>query len=122
MQGVRRYATPSEPARKFPMGPVYAVAAAGVAAGTIYYWNRSGGPARAASPASKSAINPAGNKTFTGGDQGFVDLKLENVEEINHNTKRFRFALPEKEDVSGLSTACARARPLLSERPSGLTG
>lgn len=45
-------------------------------------------------------------KTFTGGDQGWVDLKLESVEEINHNTKKFRFALPEENDVSGLTVAC----------------
>ncbi|KAI4256386.1 MAG: hypothetical protein LQ352_002114 [Teloschistes flavicans] len=46
-------------------------------------------------------------KTFTGGDQGWVDLKLESVEEINHNTKKFRFALPEENDVSGLTVASA---------------
>ena len=45
-------------------------------------------------------------KTFTGGEQGWVDLKLESVEEINHNTKKFRFALPDKDDVSGLEVAC----------------
>ncbi len=45
-------------------------------------------------------------KTFTGGEQGWVDLKLESVEEINHNTKKFRFALPDKDDVSGLEIAC----------------
>ncbi|KAL8758282.1 MAG: hypothetical protein Q9184_003971, partial [Pyrenodesmia sp. 2 TL-2023] len=47
------------------------------------------------------------NKTFKGGDQGWVDLKLESVEEINHNTKKFRFALPDKDDVSGLQIASA---------------
>lgn len=45
-------------------------------------------------------------KTFTGGEQGWVDLKLESVEEVNHNTKKFRFALPEENDVSGLDVAC----------------
>ena len=44
---------------------------------------------------------------FKGGDQGFVDLKLESVEEINHNTKKFRFALPNSDDVSGLQIASA---------------
>lgn len=47
------------------------------------------------------------NKTFTGGEQGWVDLKLESVENINHNTKKFRFALPDKDDVSGLQIASA---------------
>jgi len=50
--------------------------------------------------------SPSGNKTFTGGDQGFVDLKLESVENVSHNTKKLRFALPER-DVSGLSIASA---------------
>lgn len=43
---------------------------------------------------------------FTGGDQGFISLKLDSVEEINHNTKKFRFALPDKDSVSGLAIAC----------------
>ena len=46
------------------------------------------------------------NSVFKGGDQGFVGLQLESVEEINHNTKKLRFALPEKDDVSGLHIAC----------------
>ncbi|KAL8825200.1 MAG: hypothetical protein Q9170_007886 [Blastenia crenularia] len=54
----------------------------------------------------ESEVKPA-NKTFTGGDQGWVDLKLDSVEEINHNTKKFRFALPDKDDVSGLQIASA---------------
>ena len=45
-------------------------------------------------------------KAFTGGDQGFLDLKLSNVEIVNHNTKRFRFELPDKDQVSGLNIAC----------------
>ena len=46
------------------------------------------------------------NAVFKGGEQGFVGLQLESVEEVNHNTKKFRFALPEKDDVSGLHVAC----------------
>jgi cytochrome-b5 reductase len=44
---------------------------------------------------------------FTGGDQGFISLKLESVENVNHNTKKFRFALPEDDQVSGLHIASA---------------
>ena len=44
---------------------------------------------------------------FTGGDQGFVSLKLAEVENINHNTKKFRFELPEPDMVSGLPVASA---------------
>lgn len=46
-------------------------------------------------------------KALTGGDQGFVSLKLEDVETVNHNTKRFRFKLPEEDQVSGLEVASA---------------
>ena len=46
------------------------------------------------------------SKAFLGGEQGFLDLKLESVETINHNTKKFRFALPNPDDVSGLQIAC----------------
>jgi cytochrome-b5 reductase len=45
-------------------------------------------------------------KTFTGGDQGFVDLKLKEIVPYNHNTKRFVFALPDENQVSGLNVAC----------------
>ena len=69
-------------------------------------------------PASKEELNnlpakagdrPADKpapKAFIGGDQGFLDLKLSNIENVNHNTKRFRFDLPEKDQVSGLDVAC----------------
>ena len=56
------------------------------------------------------SITSAVSKTkpaFTGGDQGFFDLKLDSIEEINHNTKKFRFALPDSENVSGLQVASA---------------
>ncbi len=46
-------------------------------------------------------------KAFTGGEQGFVSLLLSEVETINHNTKRFRFKLPEEGMVSGLTVASA---------------
>lgn len=46
-------------------------------------------------------------KALTGGDQGFVSLKLEEVENVNHNTKRFRFKLPEEDMVLGLNVASA---------------
>ena len=45
-------------------------------------------------------------KTFTGGEQGFIDLKLKEIIPYNHNTKRFKFALPDEEAVSGLNVAC----------------
>ena len=45
--------------------------------------------------------------TFTGGDQGFISLKLESIENVNHNTKKFRFALSDEDAVSGLHVASA---------------
>ena len=50
---------------------------------------------------------PPHSPTLKCGDQGFIDLKLESVEEINHNTKKFRFALPNSDNVLGLSIALA---------------
>jgi cytochrome-b5 reductase len=46
------------------------------------------------------------DKIFTGGDQGWVDLKLADIEILSHNTKRFRFEFPDKDAVSGLQIAC----------------
>lgn len=45
-------------------------------------------------------------KCFKGGDQGFVSLVLMSSEELNHNTKKLRFHLPEEDAVSGLNIAC----------------
>ena len=36
-----------------------------------------------------------------------MSLRLAEVENINHNTKRFRFELPESDQVSGLTVASA---------------
>lgn len=49
----------------------------------------------------------APNKAFQGGKQGFIPLVLESVETVNHNTKHFRFKLPDENDVSGLAIASA---------------
>jgi len=48
-----------------------------------------------------------GVKCFQGGEQGFVSLKLDSVEVINQNTKKFRFHLPEDGSTSGLNVASA---------------
>lgn len=55
------------------------------------------------SPASTTA---APKPVFTGGDQGFVSLKLEQIEKLNHNTKKFRFSLGDDNAVSGMHVAC----------------
>lgn len=123
IQGVRRYATQTPGAISggsplFYYGLGTAVAAGGAA------WYANYGPGKKVeskappSPAeqinvpakptpSASAPQNMTGKAFTGGNQGFIDLKLESVEEINHNTKKFRFALPNADDVSGLQIASA---------------
>jgi cytochrome-b5 reductase len=82
------------------------VAAGGV--GAWYFWS---GPAKEQVQDTKKAASlpQSGEpkKTFTGGDQGFVSLLLEEVETLNHNTKKFRFKLPDDDAVSGLKIASA---------------
>jgi cytochrome-b5 reductase len=73
-------------------------------------WGIEGGiPKKKKESAAPAAPAP---KVFTGGDQGFVSLKLDNVETINHNTKKFRFAFEDPESVSGLVIACETDRGL----------
>lgn len=80
---------------------VYALGAAVLGGGAYYYSTLSGGAKAGA--ASKQPAQAA----FTGGDQGFLSLKLAEVVDVNHNTKRFRFELPEKNQVPGLPIASA---------------
>ena len=58
----------------------------------------------AAKATSSSATAPV---TFKGGDQGFISLVLDKIENVNHNTKKFRFKLDSEDSVSGLPTASA---------------
>ncbi|KAF4630802.1 hypothetical protein G7Y89_g7331 [Cudoniella acicularis] len=108
----RRYAT--EQASGSSNTILYAGIATLVAGGGFYYLNQGDNVAKvktAAKDAEAKAKAAAGQVTsksaFTGGDQGWVGLKLESVENVNHNTKRFRFALPEEDQVSGLHIASA---------------
>ncbi|KAF2454713.1 NADH-cytochrome b5 reductase [Lineolata rhizophorae] len=97
---VRRYAT-EPPAKSGSNVGLYAALTAAGAGGAYYYYNM-GGKTTQPAAASKPA-EPA----LKGGDQGFVSFKLENVEQLSHNVKRFRFALPEPDMVSGLHVASA---------------
>ena len=119
-QSVRRYASPPGPASSGSNTAIYAVlGAAALGGGGYYYYQRTGmGKPEAYAPPTKderktvpSSPAPSASApqtaTFSGGDQGFIDLKLESVENINHNTKKFRFALPNSDDVSGLQIASA---------------
>ncbi|KAI9817176.1 MAG: NADH-cytochrome b5 reductase [Pycnora praestabilis] len=112
-QNVRQYATeaPSGGSR----AGIYAVIAAAAGAGGYYYLNVTKAPnmAEKGMPQSKEEHKNIPGKTndvsaaFTGGDQGWIDLKLDSVEELNHNTKKFRYELPESGNTSGLRIASA---------------
>ena len=56
---------------------------------------------------SKAADNTPAKLAFTGGDQGFLSLKLERSEIVNHNVKKLTFSLPEPDMESGLPVASA---------------
>ncbi|KAL6358532.1 hypothetical protein LRP88_08719 [Fusarium phalaenopsidis] len=104
-RSVRRYATEAGGA-----GGSNAIMFAGGAAvlGGAAYWYFSGASSPAAAAADvKQAVGAEPKKAFTGGDQGFLSLKLAEVEIVNHNTKRLRFELPEPDQVSGLPVASA---------------
>ncbi|PNY28141.1 NADH-cytochrome b5 reductase [Tolypocladium capitatum] len=97
----RRYATETAP--NGGSNTFLYLAGGGALAGAAY-WYLGGAPtAQQIQPAAGAAAKPA----FTGGDQGFLSLALVDVENVNHNTKRFRFELPEGDMVSGLHIASA---------------
>ena len=77
-------------------------------AGAGYYFYNQGdnaakvkGAAKDAEAKAKDAVGAAKSKVegataksaFTGGDQGFISLKLDSVENINHNTKKFAVSM-----------------------------
>ncbi|KAK4128144.1 ferredoxin reductase-like protein [Parathielavia appendiculata] len=112
----RRYATEqlsTDPKKGNNMLLYGAVAVA--LAGVGYYFSRSTPAVKKAEETVKDTAGAAtekltsgeAKKALTGGDQGWVSLKLEEVEMVNHNSKRFRFRLPEDDMVSGLQIASA---------------
>ena len=100
-QQARQYATEA-PKSGGSSTALLAAGAVGIAGAGYYFL--SGSPA-GNKVAAAAGVEP--KKAFTGGDQGFVSLKLAEVENINHNTKKFRFELPEEDMVSGLNVASA---------------
>lgn len=91
----------------------YTAIAAAVGGGGYYYYANVQGrappipnvtvPGKGAGGGTSSGPD---DKAFTGGDQGFISLKLDKVENVNHNTKKFTFALPDPNQTSGLPIAC----------------
>ncbi|KAL6876670.1 ferredoxin reductase-like protein [Trichoderma novae-zelandiae] len=100
----RRYATESG-AKGSSNTLLYGAGAVGVLGAGYYFLSGSSAAGKAESKA-KEVLGVA-PKAFTGGDQGFLSLKVSEIEEVNHNTKRVRFELPEKDQVSGLHVASA---------------
>jgi len=98
--GLRRFTTDAPP-EKGRLNTWIVAGVVGLAgAGGYYYYSKT---ALASNMGTTTKSSPA----FTGGEQGWLDLKLESVESVNHNTKKFRFSLPEKDNVSGLNVASA---------------
>ena len=83
----------------------------GALGGGYYIYNRQTAVTSSPAPSKEEQNVPAKaaepSKVFTGGDQGFISLALDKIEEINHNTKRFRFKFDNSEAVSGLVIASA---------------
>ncbi|PHH73821.1 hypothetical protein CDD82_5257 [Ophiocordyceps australis] len=114
----RRYASESGPGGSARPSANPAVALAGGTAliGAMYWYYLNDGlgaqkvdaKSKQAASTIAAAAGAGGSKSaFTGGDQGFISLQLSEVETVNHNTKRFRFELPEADMVSGLTVASA---------------
>ncbi|KAH6650057.1 hypothetical protein F5144DRAFT_588635 [Chaetomium tenue] len=126
---VRRYATepPSADPKKGNNTLLYGAAAAAVA-GAGYYFLGGTPAAKKAEEKVKDASSAAADKlstsevkqALTGGEQGWVSLKLEEVEVVNHNSKRLRFCLPEDDMVSGVHVTSAiltKFKPVDAEKP-----
>lgn len=82
--------------RAIPARVAGSLLATGVAAGLVARFSLSHARADSATTS---------HKTFPGGP-AFVSLPLQSSEQINHNTKRLRFSLPEKAAISGLPLTC----------------
>lgn len=103
---VRRYASEAPKSSNTLLYSAIGVAAVGGG----YYALSGKSAAQIKDEAKNIASHPTqltGKKVFTGGDQGFIPLTLESVDEVNHNTKKLRFKFEEGDSVSGLSVASA---------------
>ncbi|KAF2259553.1 NADH-cytochrome b5 reductase 3 [Lojkania enalia] len=112
---VRRYATEAPKSGGSNTLLYTGIAFAGLSGGYFYLRRQRGTPTGQAGQAppsqeaekvSSGATEPA-KKAFTGGEQGFLSLVLENYEVLNHNTKRLTFKLPEADMESGLPVSSA---------------
>ncbi|PVI05662.1 ferredoxin reductase-like protein [Periconia macrospinosa] len=111
---VRQYASEPSPKSGLGNGPLYTGVALAALTGGYFYARRSSptGQAGNAPPSEEAKKIPGGTSqpgkpAFTGGDQGFLSLKLDKSEIVNHNTKKLTFLLPEEDMDSGLHVASA---------------
>lgn len=107
-QQARRYASESTQS-----GGSNAILYSTVGIGAIglgaWYFN-GGGKTQAEKAIELTGKGPLANepsKVFKGGEQGFMPLTLDKIEDINHNTKKFRFKFEDSGAVSGLHVASA---------------
>ncbi|CRG90332.1 cytochrome-b5 reductase [Talaromyces islandicus] len=110
-QSFRKYSTEA-PAKSNNVSTIaFVVGAIGIGAGVYRYTQQKGATAEEAKQREKA---------FTGGDQGFIGLKLGAIEVLSHNTKKFRFEFEDPEAVSGLHVASAlitKFKPAGAEKP-----
>ncbi|OKL59395.1 NADH-cytochrome b5 reductase 2 [Talaromyces atroroseus] len=97
-QSFRKYSTEAPAKGNGLTNIAFVVGAIGVGTGVYRYMQNK--------PAAAEEIKQR-EKVFTGGEQGFIDLKLSEIEILSNNTKRYRFEFPDKEAVSGLHVASA---------------
>lgn len=87
---------------------LYSTIAAAAGAGTYYYFSKGRADTiKDGIHQAESKVRGPAKPTLTGGDQGWVSLKLAKVENVNHNTKKLLFELPDEDHVSGLKIASA---------------
>lgn len=82
--------------------PFLYASAVGIGAGSVYFAFKA--LVVGEGVVEKAKELPPATPAFTGDNQ-WIDLKLVDIEILTPTTKRFRFALPEEHNVSGLKTA-----------------
>ncbi|RMD40128.1 hypothetical protein DV735_g5001, partial [Chaetothyriales sp. CBS 134920] len=119
LQSIRSFASEAPSKGSSSSATPWIVGAAALGAGAFGY-SFLGSKAPADGPAEKKT-SPEAKKIFTGGDQGFLDLKVKEVQDYNHNTKKIVFELPDPDAVSGLHVASAiltKHKPADKEKPT----
>ncbi|KAJ4292578.1 NADH-cytochrome b5 reductase [Kalmusia sp. IMI 367209] len=104
---VRRYASTEAPKSGGSNGLLYTGVALAAVSGGYFYLRRNGDAPSLADAQKIAASTGPAKPAFTGGEQGFLSLKLEKSEIVNHNTKKLTFSLPEDDMESGLHVASA---------------